>query len=282
MSDRRSILITGCSSGIGLDMARTLHARGWRVLAACRKPEDVERLRAEGLESLALDYADPEGVARAVAEVLALAPRLDALVNNGAFAIPAPLEDVPREAMREIFETNFLGWHDLTRRLLPALRASRGRIVNVSSVLGFLSLRYRGAYNATKFAVEGWTDALRRELEGPETPAPGVRVILIEPGPIRSAFRRNSLIATRRLAAREGSAWTRAWSEKIMPRLEAGESSTADRFELGPEAVTARLIHALESPRPRARYFVTTPTHVAAIARLLPTRLQDRLFRGDH
>ena len=279
----RTVLITGCSSGIGLDMARRLQARGWRVLAACRRPADAARLADEGLESLVLDYADPESVARAAEEALSrCGGRLDALINNGAFAIPAPLEDLPREAMREIFETNFLGWHDLTRRLLPALRESRGRVVNVSSVLGFLSLRYRGAYNATKFAVEGWSDALRRELEGPESPAPGCRVILIEPGPIRSAFRRNSLIAARRWAVREGSAWSRAWDEKILPRLEAEGSQTADRFELGPEAVTARAIHALESRRPRARYFVTTPTYAAALARLLPTRVQDRLFRGDH
>lgn len=279
----RTVLITGCSSGIGLDMARTLRARGWRVLAACRRPEDAARLAEEGLESLVLDYADPESVARAVDETLSrTGGRLDALVNNGAFAIPAPLEDIPREGMREIFETNLIGWHDLTRRLLPALRESRGRVVNVSSVLGFLSLRYRGAYNATKFALEGWSDALRRELEGPESPAPGCRVILIEPGPIRSSFRRNSLAASRRWARREGSAWERAWREKILPRLEAEESQTSARFELGPEAVTARAVHALESARPRARYFVTTPTYVAALAKMLPTRLQDRLFRGDH
>lgn len=279
----RTVLITGCSSGIGLDMARTFQARGWRVLAACRRPADAERLAAEGLETLVLDYADPESVAQAVEETLARAGgRLDALVNNGAFAIPAPLEDIPREGMREIFETNFLGWHDLTRRLLPALRENRGRIVNVSSVLGFLSLRYRGAYNATKFAVEGWSDALRRELEGPESPAPGCRVLLVEPGPIRSAFRRNSLIASRRWAVREGSAWARAWDEKILPRLEAEESKTSAAFELGPEAVTAKVIHALEARRPRARYFVTTPTWVAAVAKMLPIRLQDRLFRGDH
>ena len=282
MDDRRTVLITGCSSGIGLDMARTLASRGWRVLATCRRAEDAAAREAEGLESFALDYADAGSVAAGAAEALARAGRLDALVNNGAFAIPAPLEDVPREAMRAIFETNVIGWHDLTRRLLPALRDGRGRVVNVSSVLGMLSLRYRGAYSATKFAVEGWSDALRRELEGPETPAPGVRVVLVEPGPIRSAFRRNSLIATRRWAAIEGSAWGRAWAEKILPRLEAEESKTSARFELGPEAVTRKVVRALESPRPRARYYVTAPTYVAGVARGLPTRLQDLAFRGDH
>jgi NAD(P)-dependent dehydrogenase (short-subunit alcohol dehydrogenase family) len=280
----KSILVTGCSSGIGLDAARRLKARGWRVFATCRKAEDAARLEAEGLESWALDYADAGSVAQGAEEALRRAEgRLDALFNNGAFAIPAPLEDVPREGMEAIFQANLLGWHDLTRRLLPALRAAPdGRVVNCSSVLGFVSLRYRGPYNATKFAVEGWADALRRECEGPETPG-RVRVVLIEPGPIRTAFRENARRAMERWAAREGSAWREAWEAKILPRLQAPQGEKLDRFELPPSAVTAKLLRALESPRPKARYFVTTPTYVAAGAvRALPTRWVDRLFGGDY
>lgn len=282
----KSVLITGCSSGIGLDSARTLQARGWRVFATCRAEADAARLRDEGLESWALDHADADSVAAGAAEALARGEgRLDALFCNGAFAIPAPLEDVPRDAMREIFEANFLGWHDLTTRLLPGLRASgRGRVALCSSVLGFLSLRYRGPYNATKFALEGWADALRRECASPEAPGPRVAVSLIEPGPIRTAFRRNAKAAMERLAPRpEGSAWGPAWEEKILPRLEAREGEELDRFELRPEAVTRKLVHALEAKRPRARYFVTTPTYIAAAAtRALPTRAVDFLFRGDY
>ncbi len=277
----RTVLITGCSSGIGRDAALALKARGWRVLAGVRQEKDRAGLEAQGLETLALDYADEASVA-AAAE--AVGGALDALVNNGAFAIPAPLEDVPRAAMRAIFETNLIGWHDLTRRLLPALRASgRGRVVNVSSVLGLVSLRYRGPYNATKFALEGLTDALRRELAAPEAPMPRVSVHLVEPGPIKTAFRRNARARMEGMVNREGSAWGEAWREKILPRLEAPETEGLERFELPPSAVTAKIVHALEARRPKPRYYVTTPTYVAAFAsRVLNTRAMDLVFRGDH
>lgn len=282
---QKTILITGCAGGIGLDAARTLHRGGWRVFATCRQQADCDRLEAEGLESFPLDYADEASVAQAAAETLRRAGgALDALFNNGAYAIPAPLEDVSRAAMREIFEANFFGWHDLTRRLLPALRASgSGRVVNCSSVLGLVSLRYRGPYNATKFALEGLTDCLRRECAAPEAPGPRVRVILIEPGPIKTAFRRNARARMEAMVDRSGSAWGRAWAEKILPRLEAPESEALDRFELHPDAVTRRLLDALTARRPRPRYFVTMPTWIAAAAvRLLPTRGVDLLFSGDH
>lgn len=277
----RTVLITGCSSGIGRDAALALKGRGWRVLAGVRQEKDRAGLEAEGLETLALDYADGGSVA-AAAE--AVGGRLDALVNNGAFAIPAPLEDVPREAMRAIFEANLIGWHDLTRRLLPALRASgRGRVVNVSSVLGMVSLKYRGPYNATKFALEGLADALRRELAAPEAPRPRVSVHLVEPGPIKTAFRRNARARMEAMVDRTGSAWGEAWRTKILPRLEAPEQEGFERFELPPSAVTAQMVHALEARRPKPRYYVTTPTYVAAFAsRVMNTRALDLVFRGDH
>jgi NAD(P)-dependent dehydrogenase (short-subunit alcohol dehydrogenase family) len=186
----RAILITGSSSGIGLDAARTLHAGGWRVLATCRDPADCRRLEADGLESFPLDLADEAGLAAAAAEALRRTDgRLDAVFNNGAFAIPGAVEDLPRAAFRAIFETNLFGQIDLTNRLLPAMRAAgRGRIVMTSSVLGLVAAPWRGAYVATKFALEGLTDALRLELAGS-----GIHVILIEPGPIATPFRRNSI-----------------------------------------------------------------------------------------
>ena len=271
----RSLLITGCSSGIGLDAARRLTARGWRVLATCRREEDCARLAAEGLESLPLDLASPDSIAGAVGQVLArTGGRLDALFNNAAFAIPGALEDLPRAALREIFETNLFGTHELTARVIPAMRAQgAGRIVTCSSVLGFAALPWRGAYVATKFALEGMTDVLRREMAGT-----GIHVSLIEPGPITSAFRRNAAQQFARWIDWQASPRAGQYEAELIPRL---HGTGRDRYELGPEAVTARLIHALESPRPRPRYFVNRSTWMAAAAvRLLPTALLDRTFAG--
>ncbi|MBA4324315.1 MAG: short-chain dehydrogenase, partial [Rhodobacter sp.] len=187
---QRTILITGCSSGIGLDAARGLKARGWRVFATCRQEADCDRLRAEGLESFRLDYSDEASIEAAVAETLSrTGGRLDALYNNGAFACPGAVEDLPRGALREIFETNLFGYHDLTRRVIPVMRAQgHGRIVNCSSVLGLVGARWRGAYVATKFALEGLTDVLRIEMRGS-----GIDIILIEPGPIATRIRENAV-----------------------------------------------------------------------------------------
>ena len=269
----RSILITGCSSGIGLDAARRLHTRGWRVFATCRAEKDAARLTAEGLESFALDYADAQSVARAAEEVAGrTGGTLDALFNNGAYAIPGPLEDLSRAAMEAQFHANFLGWHDLTIRAIPLMRAGGGgRIVNCSSVLGLISTRWRGAYCATKFAVEAWSDALRQEM-GDE----GIHVSLIEPGPIATDFRANAVAAFERWIEWEKSARADQYRDHLLDRLYKG--SDGSRFTLPASAVTDKLIHALEADRPRARYFVTTPTHVAdVLRRVLPTRLLDRI-----
>lgn len=276
----KSILITGCSSGIGQDAARGLRQHGWRVLASARQPEDVARLADEGFEALQLDYADQDSVEAAAAEALERTDgALDAVFNNGAFAIPGPVEDIPREAMRVQFETNFMGPHALTRAVLPAMRArGSGRIVNCSSVLGLVAAPWRGPYNASKFALEGLSDTLRVELEGS-----GIHVILIEPGPIRTDFRKNAIKAFERWVDWENSARAEDYRNGLLDKLyKRGPSAgKEDRFELGPEAVTAKLIRALEDPRPKPRYMVTTPTYVAAaMRRLLPARLIDRLVRN--
>ncbi len=267
---RRTLLVTGCSSGIGLDAAQGMRARGWRVFASCRKPEDCARLRAEGFESPLIDYADTASVAAGLAEVLdATGGRLDALFNNGAFALPGAVEDLPREGLAAIFETNLFGYHDLTRRVIPVMRAQgHGRIVNCSSVLGLAGMRWRGAYVATKFAMEGLTDVLRLEMRGT-----GIHVILIEPGPITSLIRHNSIPHFERWIDWKGSA-RRAEYESLLHRLYG--DAQRDRWELPASAVTARLAHALQSPRPRPRYWVTTPTWiVGTLKRLLPTRAAD-------
>ena len=267
---QRSILITGCSSGIGLDAARGLKARGWRVFATCRKPADCDRLVAEGLESFALDYDDEASITAAVAEVMRrTGGRLDALFNNGAFACPGAVEDLPRGALRAIFETNLFGYHDLTRQVIPLMRAQgHGRIVNCSSVLGLIGIKWRGAYVATKFAMEGLTDVLRLEMADT-----GIKVILIEPGPIGTRIRENAIPHFERWIDWANSARAEQYAAL---RTRLYENSGPDRFELTPAAVTAKLIRALETPNPAARYFVTTPTYLsAALKRLLPTRALD-------
>ena len=271
---QRSILITGCSSGIGLDAARTLHARGWRVFATCRQEVDCDRLRAEGLESFRLDYADEDSIAAAVAEVVTrTGGTLDALFNNGAFACPGAVEDLPRGALREIFEVNLFGYHDLTRRVIPLMRAQgHGRIINCSSVLGLVGMTWRGAYVATKFAMEGLTDVLRIEMRGT-----GIEAILIEPGPIATKIRENAVPHFEQWIDWENSA-RRDQYVSLRGRL-YGTKTKKDTFELGPEAVTAKLIHALEARHPKARYYVTTPTYLMGFARrILPTRALDWLI----
>lgn len=266
----RTILITGCSSGIGLDAARGLKARGWRVFATCRQEPDCERLRGEGLESFVLDYSDEASVEAAVAEVVTrTGGKLDALYNNGAFACPGAVEDLPRGALREIFETNLFGYHDLTRRVIPLMRAQgAGRIINCSSVLGLVGLKWRGAYVATKFAMEGLTDVLRIEMADT-----GIKVILIEPGPIGTAIREKAIPHFERWIDWENS----ARSEEYRPlRARLYEAGPPDKWELPASAVTEKLIHALESPRPKARYYVTMPTHLMGfLRRILPTRMLD-------
>ncbi len=270
----RSILITGCSSGIGLDAARGLKARGWRVFATCRQEADCARLRDEGFESFALDYAEEDSIAAAVETVAErTGGRLDALYNNGAFACPGAVEDLPRGAMRAIFETNLFGYHDLTRRVIPMMRAQgHGRIVNCSSVLGLVGMKWRGAYVSTKFAMEGLTDVLRIEMAGT-----GIHVILIEPGPITSRIRENAVPHFEKWIDWEGSARAAEYAALRHRLYEA--KTKPDAFELPASAVTKKLIHAVESRRPRPRYYVTTPTWIMGTARrLLPTRALDWLI----
>lgn len=266
----RSILITGCSSGIGYDAAHTLHKRGWRVFATCRQQSDCDRLIAEGLESFPLDYASETSIAAAVAEVrLRTGGTLDALYNNGAYACPGAVEDLPRGALREIFETNLFGYQDLTIKIIPLMRAQgHGRIINCSSVLGLVGAKWRGAYVATKFAMEGLTDVLRIEMRGT-----GIDIILIEPGPIPTKIRVNAIPHFEKWIDWEHSA-RREEYRPLLNRLYKGGGP--DSFELPPSAVTVKLIHALESRRPRPRYFVTFPTYLMGVARrILPTRALD-------
>lgn len=273
---KKSILITGCSTGIGYDAAHTLQKRGWRVFATCRAEQDCERLRGEGLESFLLDYRDEASIEAALAECLErTGGTLDAVFNNGAYALPAFAADYSRDALRDIFEVNFFGYMDLTNRVFPIMmKQGHGRIIQCSSVLGITAMRGRGAYNSTKFALEGMTDTMRLELRGQP-----VDLILIEPGPITTKIRQNAQAAFEKWIDWKGSLARDAYEKVMMPRLYADENGPPDPGELPPSAVTKKLIHALEAKRPKPRYYVTWPTYFAGtMRRLLPTRGLDRLM----
>ncbi|MEM7238945.1 MAG: SDR family NAD(P)-dependent oxidoreductase [Pseudomonadota bacterium] len=272
----RTILITGCSSGIGRHAAFALKARGWRVFASCRRQADCDALIAEGLESPLIDYQDTARITAGLGEVLeATGGRIDALFNNGAYGIPGAVEDFPTDAIRELFEANFFGWHELTRQVIPVMRAQgHGRIIQNSSVLGFIGLKMRAPYVASKHAIEGYTDVLRLEMNGS-----GIQIILIEPGPIRTDIRIKSQPHYERWIKDRPSAWREFYKTEVEPRLYAG-TAPADWGELDCDAVTDKLIHALESRRARPRYYVTKPTYLAGcLKRILPTRAIDRILR---
>lgn len=267
--DSPAVLITGCSSGIGRCVALGLQSRGYRVFATVRRERDVPSLVAAGLESLILDLRDSASIRAAVDEALQrTGGKLYALINNGAYGQPGAVEDLSRTALREQFETNVFGTQELTNLVLPVMRRQNaGRIVQISSLLGIVCLAYRGAYNASKFALEALSDTLRLELRGT-----GICVALIEPGPITSRFRANAFEAYKCHIDKSNSAH-RAYYEAVERRL-GGEKPLP--FTLPPEAVLKKVVDALESSRPKLRYPVTVPSHLfAALRRLLPGRLLD-------
>jgi NAD(P)-dependent dehydrogenase (short-subunit alcohol dehydrogenase family) len=246
-----------------------LLARGYRVFATARGADDVARLGEAGLEALQLDVDFSESIERCVSEVLRrTGGRLLGLVNNAGYQQPGAVEDVSRDALRRQFETNLFGVHELTCRLLPVFRAQgHGRIVQVSSLLGYVALAYRGAYNASKHALEGLTDTLRLELRGTD-----IHAVLVEPGPIRSSFRLNALSALRAHIDIDASAHRDSYAA-VIQRLESPNDAP---FTLPCTAVLPKVARALESRQPRARYRVTVPAHLVAwLARALPTRWLD-------
>ncbi len=277
----RSILITGCSSGIGRCVAEGLQQRGYRVFATARKAQDVADLQSRGLESLQLDLDHPASIRQAVEGVLErTGGTLYALFNNGAYGQPGAVEDLSREVLRAQFETNLFGTHELTRCIIPVMRRQgHGRIIQNSSVLGFVAMAYRGAYNASKYALEGLTDTLRLELAGS-----GIHISLIEPGPITSRFRANARLMFQRNVDARNSVHRAAY-EAMEKRL--AKPGPAAPFTLPPEAVLKKVIHALESERPRVRYYVTFPTWLfATLKRTLPHAALDRVLlrvaRGEN
>ena len=269
----KNILITGCSSGIGYATAVCLQARGHRVICSARKDSDVSRLIAEGFECLQLDLADSNSIQQAVKQLIELtAGKVDAVFNNGAFGQPGAVEDLSREVLRDQFETNFFGTHELTNLLIPFMRRQgHGRIIYNSSVLGFVAMKFRGAYNASKFALEGLADTLRLELRGS-----GIHIVLIEPGPIESRFRANALALYQKNIDPSLSVHKQTY-QALGARLQ--KTGPAAPFTLPATAVAKKVIHALESNRPKSRYAVTFPTHLFAwLKRLLPTAWLDKIL----
>ncbi|ATG37038.1 short-chain dehydrogenase/reductase [Phaeobacter piscinae] len=271
---QKTILMTGCSSGIGLDAAHGMRERGWTVFASCRQRVDCDRLRAQGFISPLMDYTDAETLRSGLGEVLEhTGGTLDVLFNNGAHGLPGAVEDVSTDGLRSIFESNVFGWHELTRNVIPVMRAQgHGRIVQNSSILGFVSFPWRGAYVATKHAIEGLTDTMRVELGDS-----GIHVILIEPGPVTSKIREKAIPHFEKYVDWENSALRDRYEASLLKRLY--ESTGPDRFELPASAVTAKLVHACESRRPHPRYYVTVPTHIGGVLkRILTTRAIDRIL----
>lgn len=273
MKNNKTILITGCSSGIGLCVALGLQKRGYRVFATARKNEDANKLNSMGLESLQLDLDNSESIQSAVTEILNRTNgTLAALFNNGAYGQAGAVEDLSRDVLRQQLETNVLGWHELTNLVLPImLKQGYGRIIQNSSVLGFVALKFRGAYSASKYAIEGLSDTLRQELSGTN-----IYVSLIEPGPIESQFRANSFAAYKKNIDKEKSRFKKEY-EATEKRL--GKKGAAVPFTLPPEAVLTRVIHALESKKPKARYYVTTPTYLFGyLKRILSSQVMDKIL----
>jgi NAD(P)-dependent dehydrogenase (short-subunit alcohol dehydrogenase family) len=274
MTEARTIIVTGCSSGIGAHCARALKADGWRVFATVRRESDLTALEADGIEALVMDYTRPDTIRNLVETVAARTNgQIHALFNNGAYGQPGAVEDLSTDVLREQFETNFFGWHELTRQVIPFMRAQgHGRIVNCSSILGLLPYRFRGAYTASKYALEGLTVTLRMELQGS-----GIEVSLIEPGPIASKFTANALAKIHEHIDLEGSAHAEEYRRQLR-RLDG--TGGVNRHKLGPDAVYKVLRHALTAPRPKPHYLVTTPAKQGAFfKRLLPAALFYRLMR---
>lgn len=271
----KTLFITGCSSGIGYVTAQHIQQRGHRVICSARREADVERLRGEGFECLRLDLSDSASIRQGVAELVELTGgKLDAVFHNGAYGQPGAVEDLSRTVLREQFETNFFGTHELTNLLIPLFRRQgHGRIIYNSSVLGFVAMRYRGAYNASKFALEGLADTLRIELYGSN-----IDISLIEPGPIESKFRQNAFAMYKKNIDPEASFHKETY-KAMEERLQ--KPGPAAPFTLPAAAVAAKVAHALEAKRPKIRYYVTFPTYLFGyLKRLLPNAWLDFVLRS--
>ncbi len=265
---QKSVLVTGASSGMGYSVAHGLQERGYQVIATVRKEADRARLQSEGLDVVMLDLASTSSIQDCIRQTLEkTGGRLYGLFNNAAYGQPGAVEDLSRDTLREQFEVNLFGTHELTNLIIPVMRDQKeGRIIQNSSMLGLVALAHRGAYNASKFALEGLSHTMRLELKDS-----GIFVSLIEPGPVESKFRKNALLAFRRNIDMENSVHREKYKVTV-ERLE--KEGPIVPFTLPAESVLKKVIHALESSRPKNHYFLTAPTHFFAfLKRVLPDRM---------
>jgi len=269
--ESKNVVITGCSTGIGAAAARLLKDRGWNVVATARKSDDLKTLEEQGFHAVKLDIADEASVTEAVQSIMTVFKgRVGAIVNNAGFGQSGAVEDLTREVLRYQFEVNLIGMQDFTNRFIPVMRQQGwGRIINISSVLGRISLPFMGSYAATKFAMEALSDALRVELHGS-----GIAVSLIEPGPISSAFRKNAADRARATLKFDKGAHADFYQHEVKRR--DMQNSKPDFFTLPPEAVAEKIFKALNTQSPGIRYRVTLPAYSGEfVRRFLPHRLID-------
>jgi short-subunit dehydrogenase len=268
---KKSILITGCSSGIGLCAAETLHKKGYRVFATARKEQDVAKLNALGLESYALNIDDSHSIRTVLSEILVkTGGTLDAVFNNAGYGQGGAIDDLTRDIMRAQFETNVFGPMELITQILPVMRnQGHGRIIQNTSILGIITMPYYGAYNASKFALEAFSSTLRQELRGTD-----IYVSIIAPGPIKSRFRDTAYQNFKQTIIQHASSHQNLY--KKLENFFAPNSTAQRRFTLPPDAVVKKLLAALESRKPKAHYYVTFPAHLMAfLKRILPDRALD-------
>lgn len=268
----KNILITGCSSGIGYDTAHYLHNNGYKVYASARKQEDVARLRSEGLEAYLLDIRDSKQIESVLEDIVKKDGILYAVFNNAGYGQPGAVEDISTEVLKEQFETNLFGLHELTTQALKIMRAQGyGRIIQHSSVLGIISLRFRGAYNASKYAIEGLCDTMRLELAGTD-----IHVSTINTGPIKSGFRKNATIKFKENVNIQNSLWKKEYEAELIERKESKDS---DFFTKQSDVVIKNIVHALEAKKPNPRYYNTLATCLLGVfKRILPTSLLDKIL----
>jgi short-subunit dehydrogenase len=270
---QKTVLITGCSSGIGYDTAHYLHNNGYRVFATARNMDDVNRLKNEGLDAYVLDVTKTETIDAALDAILIQTEgTLYALFNNAGYGQPGAVEDIRTEVLKEQFSTNVFGLHEMTRRIIPIMRKQGyGRIIEHSSVLGIISLRFRGAYNASKYAVEGLCDTLRQELDGSN-----IHVITLNTGPVTSDFRKNAIAKFVKNVDAKESVFKQEYEEQL---LNSNEEKEDDFFTCKSDAVIDKVVLALEKKQPKPRYYITFATHLlGTLKRLLPTSVLDKIL----
>lgn len=268
--DKKYVLITGCSfGGIGYATARILQDMGYSVIATARDEEDVILLQNEGFTAFVLDLRDKKTIDKALRETLHLTNnKLYALFNNGGYGQLGALEDLSTKALREQFETNLFGYHRVIRKVLPIMKAQGyGKIINHSSILGLISLRFRGAYQASKYALEGYSDTLRLELEGT-----GISVSVINTGPVESNFRTNAIKKFYETVDVLNSRFKDIYTDKIENRKKSG-------FSLPASSVAEVVYQILQSDKPKPRYYVTKASYILAYAKkVLSSKLNHKLW----